>query len=61
MKIKEREENWSSGIRRANILHKIHIKTDDQVFRVGEFTCNTLAKQSKLVNSLAMPWQNNQS
>ena len=57
MKIKQREDNWSSGTRRVNILHKTHIETDDQVFRVGEFTYNTLAKQLGLVNSLAMPWK----
>ena len=45
MKIKEREENWSSGTCRDNILYKTHIDTDDQVFRVGEFTCNALERQ----------------
>ena len=46
MKIKEREENWYSGTRRANILHKTH-------------TQRLMIKSSELVNSLAMPWQHN--
>ena len=42
---KEREENWFGDTIRAKIPHKTHIKTDGQVFRVGEFTYNALTTQ----------------
>ena len=41
----EREDNRSSDTLRANIPHKAHIENDGQVFRVGEFICNTLETQ----------------
>jgi len=42
---KEGEENWSGDTLRANIPHKTHIKTDGQVFRVGEFTYSAFKTQ----------------